>query len=1024
MKNLKKLVAVVLSLAMIISTVAFSASAANYADVDKSSSYAEAVDILSGLKILQGDEQGNFNPDAEIKRSEFAAVVCRALGQENAANGAKGFSKFADVAADHWAVGYINWAAQQGIVNGRDANTFDPDASVKYQEAVKMLVAALGYEPMATVKGGYPTGYLVIAASNGITTGVSLAGEANAPRSAVAQLTYNALDVPLMDATFITTSGDDEYAIYNGKNDYEFRSILTYYLSIAKIKAIVNNTHKSDDDLMTSDGRAKVELSIDSIYNDDWDNVSDLINDDVDTKGDLIEPFIGETSADQYLGYTVVAYVGVDEDDDPYLYAISPDLKSNDIVEITKDIDSVEYDTNTLSYWENIDTDRDMTDLDIDDEAIIYINGTKQTGTIDTIYDDDVDFQSELRGAAKIVLMAPKNTDEYDKIFITRYEYAIVDSVNVDEEFIKTSVGTSIDLTEDSNADNFVYTITLDGQEIGLADLQEKDVLNVAWSGGELDENNNTFVDIIVSRKTVEGTVSETKEEGTKYGIDGVFYEKAPRAGSISIGDEGTFYLTIDDKIIDFEVTDSRSDNYAFITKYDSETKFGENAYSIKLFTKDGDLVVYPVSTTSLKVVSYNSSDEKVTDTFGTNKTLDQSLIFDELEPDSLDGITDTDQKDRIQKYNIDGLLNDDDDAHVAERLITFKTSSDEITEITFASDTSDKDVFNYDNMTADYAASTSRFGGYKIGDSSKLFFVPVDVNNDIDEDKIELKSFTSLDEDEDYEGSYIFNINSDRYFGAAVITDGSGFGGKNTGLAVVKSRSLGLDSEGNDANKLTFLQNGEEKTYIVADDATFENKNFTGSIVDGDYNEDDEYVNDTDTENIDNEEDMSKGDIFLYTLNGKDEISKVYLIYNASVNQLADAIEAQHGYFSADTDEDIAFVFGIVTDVSSGDITLSGKRLDDTGAFVGGFDQRDGSTFALFDENKTSSSSGFLTSYRDYTTLKESSESSSQTAKKYLAVAKLDRKDVTDVIEIAVKDSYTDDAVEGLDFLLSPTRP
>ena len=158
MKNLKKLVAVVLTLAMIISSLAVSVSASIYSDVDTSSSYAEAVDILSSLNILKGDDEGKFNPDSDIKRSEFAAVVARALGQENAANGAKGFSKFADVSVEHWAVGYINWAAQQGIVNGRDANTFDPDSPVKYQEAVKMLVAAIRYEPIAYVSGRYAIG--------------------------------------------------------------------------------------------------------------------------------------------------------------------------------------------------------------------------------------------------------------------------------------------------------------------------------------------------------------------------------------------------------------------------------------------------------------------------------------------------------------------------------------------------------------------------------------------------------------------------------------------------------------------------------------------------------------------------------------------------------------------------------------------------------------------------------------------------------------------------------------------------
>lgn len=72
MKNLKKVLALVLAFSMMLSVVAF----ASYNDVDADADYAGAVELLSALDIIKGDDLGNFNPDNTITRAEFAAIVC------------------------------------------------------------------------------------------------------------------------------------------------------------------------------------------------------------------------------------------------------------------------------------------------------------------------------------------------------------------------------------------------------------------------------------------------------------------------------------------------------------------------------------------------------------------------------------------------------------------------------------------------------------------------------------------------------------------------------------------------------------------------------------------------------------------------------------------------------------------------------------------------------------------------------------------------------------------------------------
>ena len=62
MKNLKKVLALVVVFAMMMSTVAF----ASYPDVDTTADYAGAVELRSALNVLKGDDQGNFNPGFKI----------------------------------------------------------------------------------------------------------------------------------------------------------------------------------------------------------------------------------------------------------------------------------------------------------------------------------------------------------------------------------------------------------------------------------------------------------------------------------------------------------------------------------------------------------------------------------------------------------------------------------------------------------------------------------------------------------------------------------------------------------------------------------------------------------------------------------------------------------------------------------------------------------------------------------------------------------------------------------------------
>lgn len=173
-----------------------------FPDVPADANYAEAAITLAEMGIFKGDEAGNFNPDKAISRAEAATIICRMLGVEDEAKQIK-TAVFTDVPSSHWAVGYTAKAAELGIINGYGNGKFGPSDPVTYEQIVKMLVCAWGYEELALEHQGagdaWSSGYLRIAEDLEISQGISVASSDMAPRRAVALLCYRLLDIPKYD---------------------------------------------------------------------------------------------------------------------------------------------------------------------------------------------------------------------------------------------------------------------------------------------------------------------------------------------------------------------------------------------------------------------------------------------------------------------------------------------------------------------------------------------------------------------------------------------------------------------------------------------------------------------------------------------------------------------------------------------------------------------------------------------------------------------------------------------------------
>ncbi|MBO5734317.1 MAG: S-layer homology domain-containing protein, partial [Clostridia bacterium] len=309
MKNLKKLISVIIAVIMIVGSFA-TVSAADYVDVESTNSYYKAIQVLSGLGIAKGDEAGNFNPTADVKRSEMVTFICRAMGEEDIANGAAG-ANFTDVAANHWAAGYIAWGVNRGIINGMGDGTFAPDAPVKYQDAVVMIMRALGYDRIAqrAENGGYPTGYLKVASQRGVLTGAGYDSTKAATREIIAQLINNALTAPIVEvSTYGLNPEDDRYIIHEANADgYGLKCLLSTTNKIYRVRATVTDSFLVNPDLIKEDGNV-VAIAIDKGLDYPLDIIEDVM------VGDLIdEIYAGESDlAKAAVGEVVELYIAED----------------------------------------------------------------------------------------------------------------------------------------------------------------------------------------------------------------------------------------------------------------------------------------------------------------------------------------------------------------------------------------------------------------------------------------------------------------------------------------------------------------------------------------------------------------------------------------------------------------------------------------------------------------------------------------------------------------------------------------
>ncbi|MBR5218778.1 MAG: S-layer homology domain-containing protein [Clostridia bacterium] len=843
MKNLKKVLAFVIVFTMMLG---LSVSASVFPDVDDNASYAEAVTILDSLGIMYGDDNGNFRPEDTITRAEVATVVVRALGLDDAAAGAKGATQFNDVAADHWATGYINLATQKGIISGYGDGTFGPEDPVTYEQVTKMIVAALGYTPKADNNGGYPTGYLVIASQEGIAKGAAGSNGEPAKRSTVARLVFNALDVNLMEQTGFKV-GEPEYEVVD-------KTLLTDCLNVDKYDGIVTATYLTK-------GTNVEDKSITIKY-------SHVNNEKVSDSDTFVEG--ADVDAASLYGMAVVAYVQEDEaTGDDTIVAIAAKSGKNNVIVLdysaVEDVTIVsEEDEDYVTKVEYFakESDKSTTKIEIADTYSELYNG--RAGDVEEWLDDPE--------PGSVTFIDNNNDDEYDYILVYAYTANyVVDSIDTAKNRVESKEGriSEIDIDDEDTITSF---FNADGTAASFEDIEVGDVLTII--------ENAPIVMVYISKTVIEGSVDEERTDANGeavYTISGSEYKVADEDLAVNVGDEGKFYLNIDNRIVAKDTTATvAADKYAYAYAAAVESGIGGAAAQIKFLAADG---TWKTLDLAKKVTVYTDGVGTLKTTIPTSGSVDLGVVTIAKSGTSYTAAVNY----TLFQYDVN--------------------SAGAINRIYVAGSTRNDDsifTLDYSREDAVYSAKSVKLGSVYLGENTLVYSAPARDAAPADEDDIKLVSASAMFQDGN---EYDIDVYDNDDAPAVIVVYGAESGiDLMSNILLVTRVTATTNAQGTRIQKIYGLQDGEE--------------------VYGETSEDGVTYVDADGEEVEGA--VAAGDIVIFSFDAAGAIEKIYTIMDLSDVEDIIAGDADAFYATFDADEITADAFGFVAEKKNGRIALT----------------------------------------------------------------------------------------------------
>lgn len=545
------------------------------------------MDFLADLGLLKGDENGDLLPYRSISRAEFTVIVLRLAGlqDEGFMEIAPTVQNFYDVPTDSWYYGPIKTACDLKMVVGYGDGYFKPEQPVSYNEAIKLILAAVNYSDIANAKGGYPYGYYVTASSMKMLDGTQMDKEDKTLRRTVGKMLFNALEITALNKAF----------------DSKTQSV-TYIPAGETIGKRLFNVEKKKGIL-------------DAVGNTAIDGVSDFEKTLTVSGMNFVTD---RTDLEQYLGTSVTLYVREDGSSisAPEILYLSPDKKNTSITLDIEDIENVS--EREVKYADEEDK---IIKLKLNSNPSMLYNERSvlpfRYDLIKPTYTDPLTKKQNMPYNGTVTFIDNDGDEIYDIVNVSAYRVMMVGSVLTlrsqvkDYYAMKANLSDVMNFRESDNPDTEFEYVTDAGKEAKLSNMKEKSALNI-YESVEADGINKK-VKVVISNKVISGKVTAMDEDkvtiaNNEYTVT-KYYENAMEAfpdyaPQLKMG--ASVNVVVDGNKNIVGVTDSVSGSLGYLVEYGN----GSDGYYAIIADKDGGIKTYPFhSKVSIDGSSYSDRD-------------------------------------------------------------------------------------------------------------------------------------------------------------------------------------------------------------------------------------------------------------------------------------------------------------------------------------------------------------------------------------------------------------------------------
>ena len=742
---------------------------------------AEVVDTLVSLGVIEGFEDGSFQPNATVTRAQMAKMIyVLRTGKSDASAYNDDKTSFTDIGS-HWARGYIKYCQSLGIIAGKSSTIFAPNATVTAQEAAKMLLVTLGYdaEKAGLVGAGWAAKTNALADENGLLEDVNTSFTGPCPRQYAAQLIYNAIDTATVvwrdDAyTNVNVLGADNQTI--GEKYMGLKYATGVLMASGKVG--LDGTGSSEALVVKADEKQTVlgtEYSKNSLIKF------------VDIKNDYSD-LLGMNVKVMYKDKDKVYGVYATDDNDVNIAALASDL---DTVsgEAKFKVDGVKYKVN--------DNGMTIYTIGVDADGDVVINGTNVANTaadikskISAIKDNDME----------ITVVSNDNDEKVDAIFVNNKTFAKLTTVN------STSVSYKpVLLDMKGNTTGSAVKLDLEDDEPEVYDGYKKD--DYVFVGADL------YNDAVVIEKaqTISGKSESFKSDSIK--IDGNWHDYVMTTGSYTAKAGKTYTAYVYGSYVYYLTGESgsSSDVDTLLVKSVGDYQKMDKGVETKVYLDDGTEKVINVKTVVVPTAAGFDQEDYDKD---NTETANKADVYRET------GKSGYYQDLSANVISASSVL-------TADTLYAYEQDGSDYTLFALNNHYASNSVKKY-NGTVSYSDKTETFSGVEAEDAAPIF-----LKYSNDSYKVitgaALKNYKAMTGS----GNSALLVDDDNVVAAFINLGSTGLSSSDTLYGVVKSAYKGAESNGTDNVVYLDLITSEGLKTVETEETSYTAKNLTkGAII------------------------------------------------------------------------------------------------------------------------------------------------------------------------------------------------